>query len=54
VPPPDCEPLPLLPSDQLLEELHWLSSEDCSDQPLDSCVPPDEPCGCCVVAHTGM
>jgi hypothetical protein len=60
VPPPDVPPLPELPlpdepplelppdTESVVEPLPEL---DCDDASVDW---PDEPDGCCVVAHTGM
>jgi hypothetical protein len=50
---------PSLPLDEPDDSVHdWLELgspelDHPEDSPLDSCVP-DEPCGCWVVAHTGM
>ncbi len=50
-------PLPLDDPDDSVHDWLELGSPELDhpdDSPEEPSVPPDEPCGCCVVAHTGM
>ena len=54
---PDVPPLPLDDPDDSVHDWLELGSPELDhpdDSPEEPSVPPDEPCGCCVVAHTGM